>query len=292
MKDGSYVTNPRWGHPDILRPVGQQDHSVQLIRFVREEAKEIVIVNFGTHPDTLGGKKYYRDWPGYVVEFMNRCFDNTIHTVMINGCQGNSNHWNKMRGHEYDVTPIGKAQRMARIISGEALKIYDNAEEVPAGEIRGFREYAKVGQNPCTPEEIELAKEMRVLYNEHKDSNHPALVEYRQKTGMSVPKSNRILANLKAPEFYEIPLYGLQIGSLAFIGFAGEPFCEIGIRVKAASDMAMTVTSCCTNGSWGYFPTKEAFAVEGGYERNSSKYAHNLEDVLVETAGKIIEQMK
>ncbi len=292
MKDGSYVTNPRWGHPDILRPVGQQDHSVQLIRLVREEAKEIVIVNFGTHPDTLGGKKYYRDWPGFVVEFMNRCFDGEIHTVMINGCQGNSNHWNKMRGHEYDVTPIGKAQRMARIIAGEALKIYDNAEEVPVGEIRGFKEFAKVGQNPCTPEEIEYAKEMRVLYNEHKDSNHPVLVEYRQKTGMSVPKSNRILANLDAPEFYEIPVFGLQIGSLAFIGFAGEPFCEIGIRVKAASKMPMTVTSCCTNGSWGYFPTKEAFAVEGGYERNSSKYAHNLEDVLVETAGKIIEQMK
>ncbi len=292
MKDGRFVTNPAWGNPDILRPVGQQDHSVQVIRFVREGAKEIVVVNFGTHPDTLGGKKYYRDWPGYVVEYMNRCFDDTIHAVMINGCQGNSNHWNKMRGHEYDVTPIGKAQRMARIIAGEALKIYDNAEEIPAGEIRGFMSKAKVGQNPCTPEEIEYAKVCRKLYNEHKSSKHPDLVEYRKQTGMSVPKSNRILANLEGPEFYEIPLYGLQIGSLAFIGFPGEPFCEIGIRVKAASPMAMTVTSCCTNGSWGYFPTKEAFAVEGGYERNSSKYAHNLEDVLVETAGQILEQMK
>ncbi len=291
MKDGSFVTNPSWGNPDILRPVGEQDHSLQLIRLVREEAKEIVVVNFGTHPDTLGGSKYYRDWPGYVVEFMNRVFDNEVHTVLINGCQGNSNHWNKMRGHEYDVTPIGKAQRMARIVAGEAMKIYDIAEEIPAGDIRGFKAFAKVGQNPCTPEEIEFAKECRELYKEYKNSNHPVLAEYRKKTGMSVPKSNRILANLTGPEFYEIPVYGLQIGGLAFIGFAGEPFCEIGIRVKAASKMPMTVTSCCTNGSWGYFPTKEAFAVEGGYERNSSRFAHNLEDVLVETAGKIVEQM-
>ena len=132
----------------------------------------------------------------------------------------------------------------------------------------------------------------RELYREHKTSKHPALVEYREKTGMSVPKSNRILANLSGPEIYEIPLYGLQIGPLAFVGFPGEPFCELGLRVKAQSPMAMTVTSCCTNGSWGYFPTKEAFAVEGGYERNSSRFAHNLEDVLVETAGKIIEKMQ
>jgi hypothetical protein len=46
-----------------------------------------------------------------------------------------------------------------------------------------------------------------------------------------------------------------------------------------------------TNASYGYFPTKKAFAVPGGYERNSSKYAHNLEDLLVEAATKILDQM-
>ncbi len=292
MADGEIKTNPRWGRTDIVKPFGTQDNSIQLIRFIREEAKEILVVNFGTHPDTLGGTKYFRDWPGYVVEFTNNVFDNTVHTVLINGCQGNSNHWNKMRGVDYPVSGVDRAKRMARIITGEVLKIYDNAEEVPAGEIRSFCEIAKVGQNPTTPEEIELAKQMRVLYNEHKSSYHPDVMEFANKTGMTVPKSGRIVANLSGPELYEIPVFGLQIGEIAFIGFPGEPFCELGLRVKENSEMAMTVTSCVTNGSWGYFPTKKAFAVEGGYERNSSKYAHNLEDVLVDTACNILEQMK
>jgi len=292
MADGSIKTNPGWARTSqIVRPFGTQDNSVQIVRLVREGAKEILIVNFGTHPDTLGGNKYFRDWPGYVVEFTNSALENNVNTVVINGCQGNSNHWNKLRGVQYPVTGVDRAKRMARILTGEVLKIYDSVEEIEAGEIRGFVEIAKVGQNPCEPEEIELAKQMRVLYKEHKTSKHPALVEFLNSTGMSVPKSNRILANLEGPEFYEIPMFGLQIGRLAFIGFPGEPFCELGMAVKEYSKMDMTVVSMGTNGGFGYFPTKKAFSVEGGYERNSSKYAHNLEDVLVEAACKMLDQM-
>ncbi len=291
MADGEIKTNPRWGRTDIVRPFGTQDNSVQIVRLIREGTKEILIVNFGTHPDTLGGTKYFRDWPGYVVEFTNAALENKVHTVMINGCQGNSNHYNKMRGVDYDLRGVDKAKRMARILTGEVLKIYDNAEEISAGDIKGFVEVARVGQNPATPEEIQQAKEMRVLYNQYKNSNHPLVAEYFEKTGMSVPKSGRIVANLSGPEFYEIPMFGLQIGDLAFIGFPGEPFCELGIAVKEYSKKAMTVVSMGTNGGFGYFPTKKAFAVEGGYERNSSKYAHNLEDVLVEAASKILDQM-
>ena len=292
MKDGSIKTNPGWKRTDeIVKPFGTQDHSVQIVRMVRENAKEILIVNFGTHPDTLGGTKYFRDWPGYVVEFTNSALEQNVHTVVINGCQGNSNHWNKMRGEKYPVSGVDTAKRMARILTGEVLKIYDAAEDIASGEIRGFVEIAKVGQNPCEPEEIELAKQMRVLYNEHKSSHHPVVREFLEKTGMSVPKSNRILANLEGPEIYEIPMFGLQVGELAFIGFPGEPFCELGMAVKEYSKKAMTIVSMGTNASYGYFPTKKAFAVPGGYERNSSKYAHNLEDLLVEAATKILDQM-
>jgi hypothetical protein len=293
MKDGSFVTNPAFGNPNILRPRGTQDNSLQLVRIQREGGKEIILVNFGTHPDTLGGCKFFADWPGYVVEFINKHFDQNVHTVMINGCQGNSNHWNKLRPTDFPVRGIDKAKRMARIITGEVLRIYDSAEETEENNrIAAFCEIAKVGKNPHEPEEEELAMKCRELYNEYKDSRHPALVELRQKTGMSVPKANRIYTTLHGPEFYEVPVYGLQIGALGFIGFTGEPFCEIGLAVKEGSKMNVTITSCCTNGSNGYFPSKEAFAVPGGYERNSSKFAHNLEDILADAGKKILAQME
>ncbi len=291
MKDGTYCTNPAWGNPDILRPSGTQDESVQIARIIREEAKEIVLVNFGTHPDTLGGRKYWGDWPAYVVEYLNRTFDNEIHAVMINGCQGNSNHWNKMKPQDVPLKGVNKAKRMARIIAGEVLKIYDACEEIPCTTIKGIREYAIVGQNPCEPDEIELAKKVNALYREYKTSEHPEIIAIRKETRMSVPKANRIIANLNGPDHFEIGISGLQIGNLAFIGFSGEPFCEIGIAVKEKSKMAMTMCSCCSNGGNGYFPTPEAFAVIGGYENVSSRFAHNVANVLVDTSLSIIDKM-
>ena len=149
LTDGTIKTNPGWWRTDVVKPFGTQDNSVQIIRFIREEAKEILIVNFGTHPDTLGGTKYFRDWPGYVVEFTNSALENKVNTLVINGCQGNSNHYNKMRGKDYDVKGVDKAKRMARIITGEVLKIYDGAEEVPA-----FAKFPRLVRIPASPEKL------------------------------------------------------------------------------------------------------------------------------------------
>ncbi len=292
MKNGTYVTNPAWGNPNILRPDGTQDHSLQLVRIQREGAKELLLINFGTHPDTLGGKRFFTDWPGYVVEYVNRAFEGEVNAVMINGCQGNSNHWNKMKPQDVPNKGIDKAKRMARIIAGEVLKVYDSCEGIKEGIVKGFKETALVGKNPCDPEEIPLAKMVNQKYKELKDSNHPELLAIRAETKMSVPKANRIVANLSNPDTFQIDLFGLQIGNLAFIGFSGEPFCEIGLGVKSRSKMDMTICSCCTNGSNGYFPTKEALSVEGGYESATCKYAHDIATILEDTACKIIDQME
>ena len=57
MKDGSVRTNPGRNNPDILEPVGTPDETVQLVRIHREDADEILLVNFQVHPDVIGGTK-------------------------------------------------------------------------------------------------------------------------------------------------------------------------------------------------------------------------------------------
>jgi len=291
LKNGNFRTNPPIGSPDILRPAGTQDKQVQLIRIQREEAKEILIVNFGTHPDTLGGTKYYADWPGFVVDFVKMAFDNKVEALCLNGCQGNSGSVNRMAPKDaFSGKSVLKAEKMARIITGEVLKIYYSAIPMECNTIAGFKEIAKIGKNPYDPEDIPIAQEVRDLYRKVGNSSAPELKPYKEKYNMSVPKAVRILANLNRPEFFEIPVSGLQIGGLAFIGIPGEPFCEIGINIKKESKMDVTFVNCCTNGSFGYYPTKEAFGGDG-YERDTSPFAHNCADILVETGLKIISQM-
>ena len=62
MKDGSVRTNPGQTNPDVAAALGTPDESLRVVRFKRKSAPDIAIVNFGTHPDSIGGTKYSADW--------------------------------------------------------------------------------------------------------------------------------------------------------------------------------------------------------------------------------------
>ena len=57
MKDGSIRTNPGVNNPEIDHMLGSVDERVNVLRFDQEEGNSIVLVNFGDHPDTVGGNK-------------------------------------------------------------------------------------------------------------------------------------------------------------------------------------------------------------------------------------------
>jgi hypothetical protein len=81
----------------------------------------------------------------------------------------------------------------------------------------------------------------------------------------------------------EAELHGLRIGPVGLIGFPGEPFSEIGARVKANSPFSWTLFSGYTNDYLGYVPTREAYA-DGGYEVDTSPFLPDAADRLVEAS--------
>ena len=84
MKDGSIKTNPGVNNPDILAPIGEVDERVNVLRFTRENADDIVLANFGDHPDTVGGNKISGDWPGFTRRILEKAIDGTK-CIFFNG---------------------------------------------------------------------------------------------------------------------------------------------------------------------------------------------------------------
>ena len=93
MKDGSIKTNPGVNNPDIVAPIGEVDERVNVLRFTRENADDIVLANFGDHPDTVGGNKISGDWPGFTRRIFEKAIDGTK-CIFFNGAQGDVNHVN------------------------------------------------------------------------------------------------------------------------------------------------------------------------------------------------------
>lgn len=286
MKDGTCKTNPGIGNPDIVSFVGEQDDSVQLIRIVREEGKDILMVNFGTHADVISGTKYCADWPGYLVGNLNGAFGGEVETMVMLGAEGDSNHINAFLPKGSPRKGVEVSKRMGRIIAGEVLKIYDSAKDVESDKIAFYTRDIKIGKNAYDPADVPIAEEMRAIYLE-KGNKAPELKEYK----LNVPEALRIIANLSRPEFFNLRVHALQIGNIAFVGFPGEPFTQIGRAVKEYSKMDMTFVTACTNGGEGYFPDAAAFA-EAGYERSASPFASNCADILIETGNALTDSME
>jgi len=87
------------------------------------------------------------------------------------------------------------------------------------------------------------------------------------------------------PEFFEMSLVGVSVGNIAFCGIPGEPFTGIGLGLKAAPGWDMVLPCCLVNGTFDYFPMREAYE-EGGYEANNSKFKAGVaEQIIAEGVG-------
>lgn len=286
MKDGTTRTNPGVKNPNIDRAIGQSDDSLQLVRFIREGRPDIAIINFQTHPDVIGGSRYSADWPGFARRQLEKSLDGAIHAVLFNGAQGDTNHINVNPSD--DIARIRRyelSRHMGRKIAGVALGLWDVAKTVESGKIGYKVAIAKIPPKAVDPAKIPYYREVARLHREKRDH------EIKMTTGVGMERTS-IIAEAqhcldvvdRGIKSFDMPVSCVTVGrALAFCGFPGEPFTELGLAVKRASAFAMTIPTCCTGGSFGYLPVASAYD-EGGYEQRSSRYAKGVGELLVKSA--------
>ena len=281
MKDGSVRTNPGITNPDVKEPLGTPDETVQLVRFRRTGAPDIAIVNFGTHPDCIGGTKYSADWPGVVRSTFEAAVGDGVKCLVLNGAQGDVNASQHFPPPAYvalraecKTRPKARAIHLGRAVAGAALAVWDVCEEIPSGPVRGIVAKHPMPANKPTADEV---KWVEMFDTGRKDEIPLGSMEIKTLTS---PWS-RVRRLKNGPDHFDILVSSLAIGDdLAFAGLPCEPFVDIGRAVKARSPFRMTVFTCLTNGSEGYIPSTKAHA-EGGYEALSSRFAAPTGDRLV-----------
>lgn len=82
-----------------------------------------------------------------------------------------------------------------------------------------------------------------------------------------------------------------RIGDVAFVGLGCELLTEVGMAIKEASPFPHTFIITHCNGSAGYLPPKHLYE-EGGYEIESSRFAPEAAELLVQETRKMLEGLK
>ena len=286
MKDGSTKTNPGIGNPAIDHPLGTPNEEVRLVKVVREGGDDIYLVSFGVHPDVIGGTGISADWPGFARRTVEKALDG-VKCILFNGFQGDVNHinpaplrgeWDIRRGYEH-------ARRMGHTVAGAVLQICDCTTPVRGDSIRFGTSVLHLPTN----RETELLEEARRVVDEQKKSGET--VSAMQSAGMNTVRALRILSLENGPDSLPSLLSAVAIGDVVFGGIQGEPFTEIGNRIRAASPFGMTVLCCCVNGGSTYYPTSAAYD-EGGYEANTSRLKKGGDDIIVDGMNSLLASLQ
>ena len=296
MKDGTIRTNPGVNNPDILHPIGEIDDRVHVVRFDREGAETVVVVNFADHPDTVGGNLISGDWPTLTRHTLEKAIDN-VKGIVFNGAQGDVNHVNvhPTKGDFNDMfndfdgcsRGYGHTRYMARVVAGGVMQIYDKVNYTDVDSIDYVQKIVEIPSNKPDPKDMPLAKKYHELHMAGRDDEIPFKAMMLTTV---VAEAARMVRLENAPETFPMIFSAIRIGKVAFFGIPGEPFTGVGRALKETEGYDMIIPTCNTNAKEGYFPMREAY-IEGGYEARSSNFKEGVAEKIIEEGQKILTEM-
>ena len=282
--DGKVYTNPS-SKLKLVKRCAEADNTMRLIRFFREGANDIALINFSTHPDVIGGTKYSADWPGFVRRFVESELPD-VSAIFFTGCQGDSNHIDffKPKAERYRSDMVGSnagyefSRHMGRIVANAVEKAWDATAPIEGDEIDGKN---VIVFNMTNTENADKYDEYKAWYEKYEKSGEghgPGITE--------LAYAQRIIKLRNEPIFRKVPLSVIKFGGAALFGFGGEAFTAYGQMIRDIMPDKFVICSVCANGYEGYFPTEEAFA-QGGYEAAGSFFTPSLEREIREAAEKM-----
>jgi len=280
MKDGSVKTHAS-KDPNMVRPAGDPDNTVRLLKFVREGKNDIALINFSTHPDTVKGELFSADWPGHARNYIEADHEG-VSCLLINGAEGDSNHNNYVTGSR---GPGGvHAKYMGRVIADTVKVIWDKTKAEEDIKVSGSVDFV-----------YQLTRTDGIEYHDECVEKLPLVIakelppEVLDHVG-GKGGASRISRLYSAPLFQKVPVSVVSLGKICFVGFGGEPFMHYATAVREAFPEKYIIALCCANGYEGYLPTTSALS-EGGYEASASPFQQTLEEDCVNLAVKIIGKL-
>ena len=296
MKDGTTMTCPPINDPDIVGPIGELDQRVNVLRFDREGRKPFILVNYGVHADTVNGDMLSADWPYWMAKTLDLALEGAD-SMFIGGAQGDVGSTNihpdsaDMNDTEIsfdnEMKSPGMARFVGRAIAGTVLQVYDKLYYTDIEDVKMVTKMVPVKLNVPKPEELPLAKKYKELHEAGRDCDIPYTA---MELTTVVAEALRMCALADGPEYKDMEMVGLKIGPVVLVGIPGEPFTEIGVKIKEAEGPALVMPCALTNGYEGYFPVQSAYD-EGGYEARSSRYAAGVAETIVEAGKAIVAEL-
>ncbi len=250
-------------------PRRQIDPDVPVLRVLDDDgAVRAMIFGYACHPTTASGDLLYQigtDFPGYARDWVEAAYPGAT-ALFLQGCGG-------------DIKPRAVKPREGDPYSRFGNVLLDERDMKAAMGYELGR--AVVAAVAVPPEPLPADRPLDAQDALRAPVTLGGIVELIRLPSKDDPT-----------QLWETPWHvgAWRIGDLYLFGSQGEVLSAIGLRIKRELAGARVWTNGYTHWGGGYFPDADSYP-EGGYEVKSTKFAPGAEDILVETAARLIEHL-
>ena len=266
MKNGTIVTNPGWGNPDIDKPESDFDRTINILKVVQGGRPAVIIANIGNHGDTIGGSVVSADWYGRFTQEIQHELKSSLPVLVVDDASGDINHFDFHQ--KINQSSYAEAVRIGRGYARIVLDALDQLEPVEEAEVEVKNCKVVIPHRKLTEAELAEAKHIMATVPDIKKEGDFESQDLANK----VPAALRYFAQRaidcheKSVPSHEGRLTSIKLGrQIAFVSLPGEPFNGISRAIRAKSPCKYTFVIELAQSVSGYVPMRECFA-RGGYE--------------------------
>lgn len=277
MNDGSFC-GENFGSTasGFNRHETEADNTLQLIKFVREGGKDVVMANFQVHSTyNLPGTAISSDVSGAFRDSLEKLSGDLV--IYINGAAGNISPKSRITKENVVKTHREWGEKLAKY----AMDAQSSYTPVEAGGIQMLHTTLELSNNHADDHLLEEATQIREYFTDTGDRSGAEQM-CRDAGISSIYHANAIVSNANRSATSTMELDVLTLGQLAFVFAPVEMFDTNGMYIKENSPYAMTFICGYANSVKGYLPSALAWE-NSGYEVVVSLYAPGTAETIADT---------
>ena len=280
LQDGTYAGDNfgNFKNAPIACHETEADSTLQLVCFHREKKKDIVMANFQTHPHRESSSTNTNVTADIIAPFRSK-MESTLncHFAYFTGASGNINPTSKIEEENITSNYIEQGEALADY----ALAAYSTFQEIPTTSVKITKTLHKAKVDHTYSAWGRTAVDAVKYYMENGELG--VFKQLLQYSGIkNVYQLNAVGIRSTMPYEYEIPIYAVSLGDLAFVTVPFEMFDTNGLVIKEGSPFSMTFVLTCANNNLSYLPSDLAFR-HGGYAVDVTLFQRGTAEELVES---------
>lgn len=289
LDDGTFI-GMGFGYPGRTRfHTDISDDQLQLIRFRREDARDILLVNWQCHATTPSGENLTDLCTAFVGPLRNHLEGlSGCKVIFLQGAAGNLVPSSRIE--EENIIPSSDYIAYGRKLAEEAFSLLPELEAVASGQLIGSQVNHPAAVDHSDDPRAELAAR---IYDEYYKLTDPKERNHLIKDNgfLSVYHAMHVRGRSRLPETIGMELNALCCGDIAFATVPFEMFNSNGRFVKENSPFKMTFMLAYCNGFNSYLPDEKAFNYEC-YEVTARRFPRGSAEEVARENVKMLTALK